>query len=106
MMNNISVQLCYAIQGKKPVLVNLEVAHASTIGELLSRLNSMLTPASYSELHELLEQHAVIAIFGKKKPSDFVLSANDRIEICRPLIAGPMDARRHRAKREHKSGKM
>jgi putative ubiquitin-RnfH superfamily antitoxin RatB of RatAB toxin-antitoxin module len=38
-----------------------------------------------------------VGIFGKKRPLDTVLRANDRIEIYRPLVADPKDSRRRRA---------
>jgi putative ubiquitin-RnfH superfamily antitoxin RatB of RatAB toxin-antitoxin module len=98
----IPVQLCYSIFGRAPVLLDLHVTVGNTVNQLLSSLE----PALRKELQAMLEEGADFAIFGKKKTGDFVLSPGDRIEICRPLMAGPMDARRRRAKREHKSGKM
>ena len=38
-----------------------------------------------------------VGIFGKFKTLDTVLSAQDRIEIYRPLVADPKDSRRRRA---------
>lgn len=35
-------------------------------------------------------------IYGKKKPGDTVLRARDRVELYRPLIADPKNARRRR----------
>ena len=37
-----------------------------------------------------------VGIFGKKKTPDTVLRDGDRVEIYRPLVADPMDARRRR----------
>ena len=39
-----------------------------------------------------------VGIFSKIKSLDTVLSAGDRIEIYRPLVADPKEARRQRAK--------
>lgn len=36
-------------------------------------------------------------VFGKLRPADSMLRAGDRIEVYRPLIADPKDARRRRA---------
>jgi putative ubiquitin-RnfH superfamily antitoxin RatB of RatAB toxin-antitoxin module len=98
----ISVQLCYSTPGQTPVLLDL----CTNAGNTLSQFFLSLEPKLLSELQGMLNQNAAVAIFGKKRTGDFVLSPGDRIEICRPLIAAPMDARRRRAKREHKSGKM
>jgi putative ubiquitin-RnfH superfamily antitoxin RatB of RatAB toxin-antitoxin module len=38
-----------------------------------------------------------VGIFGKKKPRDTVLHAQDRVEVYRPLLADPKEARRRRA---------
>ena len=40
-----------------------------------------------------------VGIYNKKKTLDTVLRARDRVEIYRPLIADPKDARRRRAKK-------
>ena len=39
---------------------------------------------------------AAKGIFGKRCPDDYILKANDRIEIYRPLIIDPREARRQR----------
>lgn len=41
-----------------------------------------------------------IAIFGKKTTMDAVLSEWDRIEICRPLLTDPKEARKRKAERD------
>nr|WP_133500125.1 RnfH family protein [Lysobacter terrigena] len=40
-----------------------------------------------------------VAVFGERSTRERVLVAGDRIEILRPLIADPKDARRRRAQR-------
>jgi putative ubiquitin-RnfH superfamily antitoxin RatB of RatAB toxin-antitoxin module len=100
--NLMSIQLCYSIPECPPVLFNLSVPVGNTIGQVLLNLEPKLS----RQLQSMLEGNAAVAVFGKKKTEDFVLSPGDRLEICRTLIAEPMDARRRRAKREHKSGKM
>ena len=42
---------------------------------------------------------ASLGIFSQRVEADHVLSAGDRVEIYRPLIVDPMDARRRRATR-------
>jgi putative ubiquitin-RnfH superfamily antitoxin RatB of RatAB toxin-antitoxin module len=38
-------------------------------------------------------------VFAKKVPADRVLEEGDRVELYRPLILDPMEARRRRAAR-------
>ncbi|TFV98652.1 RnfH family protein [Oxalobacteraceae bacterium OM1] len=40
---------------------------------------------------------ARVGIYGKARPLDTVLRENDRVEVYRPLIADPKEARRRRA---------
>jgi len=100
--NLMMIQLCYSIPGCAPVLLNVSVSVGHTISQVLLNLE----PELFHQLQSMLESNAAVAVFGKKKTGDFILSPGDRLEICRSLIAEPMDARRRRAKREHKSGKM
>ncbi|MFC2506885.1 MAG: RnfH family protein, partial [Kingella sp. (in: b-proteobacteria)] len=39
---------------------------------------------------------APLGIFGKAVKDDYILRENDRIEIYRPLVADPKEARRKR----------
>lgn len=96
------IQLSYSQSDSQPVLLNLNVVQGSTIAQVFLSLNATLR----HELEQMLNEKASFAVFGKKKASDYVLVSGDRLEICRALIAQPMDARRRRALREHKTGKM
>ena len=55
----------------------------------------------------LLERHPELrleaqafGIFGKRAPLDARLSAGDRVEVYRPLVIDPKEARRRRAARK------
>ncbi len=100
-MPDISIQLC--LQTKtSPRLYACKVRSGTTIEQALKSFE--LAPEW--DISTLLEKGYAISIYGKKRDLDTVLQDADRIEICGPLIASPMDARRRRAKREHKGGKM
>ena len=43
--------------------------------------------------------HAAIGVFGREVGPDYVLRAMDRVEIYRPLIVDPKEARRRRLAR-------
>ena len=47
---------------------------------------------------------AAVGVFGRKAPMDHVLRDGDRVEIYRPLIADPKEARRLRAQTDKKQG--
>ena len=97
----IKVQLCF-VRDAKVHLLEAHLAEGTTIAHALDYFQH----AEESLLVDADMTNTAIAIYGKKKELDCVLRDQDRIEICGALIATPMDARRLRAKREHKSGKM
>ncbi|MBC7991419.1 MAG: RnfH family protein [Luteimonas sp.] len=43
------------------------------------------------------------AVFGERVPPDAVLHEGDRVELLRPLLADPKDARRRRAQQIKKT---
>ena len=96
------IQLCYALPASTPCLMTLRINAKTKIADVPSYLDEKQRQIVLA----MLEAGSAWAVFGKKKSSNHQLKDGDRIELCRPLIADPMSARRHRAKREHKSGKM
>jgi len=77
-----------------PILRVLDVAAGTTIGQAIE-MSGILQEAPEINLVTM-----PVGIYGKKKTLDTVLQPRDRIEIYRPLIADPKDARRRRAKRD------
>jgi putative ubiquitin-RnfH superfamily antitoxin RatB of RatAB toxin-antitoxin module len=100
-MSKIKIQCAIKIADSVQILQS-EFEPSATITDALDRFSSQLQ----IDLRAMLSNGYGISIFGKKRPLDTVLQCGDRIEICAPLIATPMDSRRRRAKREHKGGKM
>jgi len=47
---------------------------------------------------EIEAERAVLGVFGKVVPRDHRLSNGDRVEVYRPLLTDPREARRARAK--------
>ena len=89
----INVELVYIKPDSQSVL-NLEVEKGTTIQQAI-------------ESSGLLEQFPEIdlsvnkvGIYSKLTELDTVLEAKDRIEIYRPLLADPKEARRRRASRK------
>jgi uncharacterized protein len=53
-----------------------------------------------AEVHaEPQDAPTAVAVFGERVEFGHVLADGDRIEVLRPLLADPKDARRRRAKR-------
>ncbi len=87
----IEVEVVYALP-QTQIIVTLKVAVGTTAGEALARSG-------------LAAEHAgacgdtmAVGIFGKPVPQSTVLHEHDRVEIYRPLIVDPKQARRRRAK--------
>ncbi len=93
MAERIKVSLCYA-SGPNPLLRALEVDAGTTIGQAIEQ-SGVLQEAPDINLVTM-----PVGIYGKKKTLDTVLQARDRIEIYRPLIVDPKNARRRRAKKD------
>jgi putative ubiquitin-RnfH superfamily antitoxin RatB of RatAB toxin-antitoxin module len=96
----IKVSLSYAAAPRSdtltdvlPILRALDVAAGTTIGQAIE-MSGILQEAPEINLVTM-----PVGIYGKKKTLDTVLQPRDRIEIYRPLIADPKDARRRRAKK-------
>lgn len=46
---------------------------------------------------ELVSESLDIGVFGRKVPPEFLISDGDRIEVYRPLVIDPKQARRNRS---------
>ncbi|QBE67494.1 RnfH family protein [Pseudoduganella lutea] len=77
----------------QPILRALDVEAGTTIGQAIEQSGIL------QEAPEINLVTMPVGIYGKKKTLDTVLQPRDRIEIYRPLIADPKDARRRRAKK-------
>lgn len=69
----------------------LNLSEGSTVADALSS-------ASFYE-HYPEARDFTVGIFSHSVALDQGLKEGDRVEIYRPLLANPMDARRHRAKK-------
>nr|WP_314625099.1 RnfH family protein [uncultured Noviherbaspirillum sp.] len=86
-MADIHVTVCYP-SSPQPVLRDLTLAEGSTLRDAL-QASGIVAPG-------LDLASCPVGVFGKKKAPDTVLREGDRVEIYRPLVADPMDARRRR----------
>ncbi|MBI1772434.1 MAG: RnfH family protein [Burkholderiales bacterium] len=90
---NMHVQVCYAGLDKTSLL-DVQVVLDATVLQVIQQSGIM-------EIHPDIDVNILkVGVFGKLKTLDSSLHAGDRIEIYRPLIADPMEARRRRAKKQ------
>jgi putative ubiquitin-RnfH superfamily antitoxin RatB of RatAB toxin-antitoxin module len=85
----IGVQVCYASDAVQ-FLRALRVAAGTTIEQAIA-LSGVRDAAPEIDLTTMQ-----VGIYAKKKTLDTVLREHDRVEIYRPLIADPKNARRRR----------
>jgi putative ubiquitin-RnfH superfamily antitoxin RatB of RatAB toxin-antitoxin module len=87
---SIRVEVVLAMPDRQELVV-LEVTTGSTLADAI-------TQSGLPEIFEDFELDPTrVGIFGKKASPDQVLRDGDRVEIYRPLIADPKEARRQRA---------
>lgn len=87
----ITVEVVHA-EADKPVVCRVELAEGSTVMQAInaSGIEGMLPPGAVDPRH--------LGIFARKVTPDQVVHDGDRIEIYRPLMLDPMEARRRRAR--------
>jgi len=86
----ITVELIYIKPGSQNSLT-LEMPQGSNIAQAINRSGLL---KQFPEIDLAVNK---VGVFSKIQPLDTVLSAGDRIEIYRPLLADPKEARRRRA---------
>jgi putative ubiquitin-RnfH superfamily antitoxin RatB of RatAB toxin-antitoxin module len=87
--------------------IAIEVAYAGPEGQMVLPLTVPVGTTAWQAVERatpglpagVLPDPARLGIFAKKVAADRVLEEGDRLELYRPLILDPMEARRRRAKR-------
>ncbi|KRB91457.1 RnfH family protein [Noviherbaspirillum sp. Root189] len=93
-MADLRIQVCYA-RPEWQFLRVLSVVPGTTIRDAI-QASGLLEEAPEIDLST-----ARVGVYGKLKELDALLREHDRVEVYRPLIADPKDARRRRvAKKE------
>jgi len=86
----ISIEVAYARPDEQRI-ISLQVPEGTTVGDAIAR-------SGITELFpEINVAQAKMGIWGKLSREDAVLQPGDRVEIYRPLIADPKEARKKRA---------
>ena len=89
----LEIEIVYGLADKQ-VLKSMTVVEGTTVRE------ATLKSGLEVEFPELDLQQAPLGIFGKAVKGETVLRDGDRIEVYRPLLIDPKEARRKRAGQE------
>ncbi len=93
----VAVEVVYA-QPQTQALIALQLAPGSTLWEAVEQSGLL---GQYPELQARADElRDNVGIFGALKPADTVLKSGDRVEIYRPLVMDPKQARRLRAEKK------
>jgi putative ubiquitin-RnfH superfamily antitoxin RatB of RatAB toxin-antitoxin module len=87
----IAILVVYAAEHEQ-IVVKLRLASGATLGDAI-------TLSGLCERYRLGELAGLTGIHGRLRPQSELLRDGDRVEIYRPLLADPKDARRKRARR-------
>ncbi len=88
--SSIMVEVAYATPHEQ-VILNLNVARGATVQQAVDQ-SGILT--RFPEIDLTVNK---VGVFGKAASLDTRLAAGDRVEVYRPLIADPKEARKRRA---------
>ena len=91
MCETLQIELIYCPTDRSCVTRQIQVQNGSTAGQAIEQ------SALLSKIGLTLDQDVQIGIYGKQCQLDTPLNNLDRIEIDRPLLLSPTEARRLRA---------
>jgi len=94
-VDSIAIEVAYA-RPDKQVIATVSVPRNSTLEEAIR------TSGILEQFPEIDLDKNKVGIFGKLRRRDHLLRPGDRVEIYRPLIADPKQARRERAAQTNK----
>lgn len=91
----ITVEVAYALPELQSV-ITIKVKQGATA------LQAILQSGILDQHTEINLNKLTVGIFGKHVKSNYILNAHDRLEIYRPLLINPKEARRLRAAAQNK----
>jgi len=96
-MAMIEVEVAYATPERQEIVV-VSLAAGANVAEAIN------ASGLRQKIPELGSGELAVGLFAKFCQQDQVLVSGDRVEIYRPLLNDPKDARRQRAKTNNKRG--
>lgn len=91
-LDTIPIELAYALP-EVQIVLSLEVPRGTTLGTVIERSG---IAGRFPEIS--LEKNKV-GVYGRLRPLEYRVRPGDRVEIYRPLMADPKEARRARIAR-------
>ena len=88
----LDVEVAYAAP-KRQLIIKLQVPPGTTVAQAIEA-------SAIRQQFPQIEARPSVGIFSRKVTLDYALSAGDRVEIYRPLIADPKEVRRQKAEQE------
>lgn len=89
---SMAVEVAYATPGRQ-LIVKVQAPAGTTVAQAIE------ISAIRQQFAEI-EAQPIVGIFSRKVALDYPLAAGDRVEIYRPLMADPKDARRQKAEQQ------
>lgn len=89
----LEIEVAYALSHQQ-LLLRLKMPSGSTVREAIVQSGVL------SKFPEIDLESVKVGIFSRPADLNAMLNSGDRVEIYRPLILSPTDARRLRAKRQ------
>ena len=86
------IQITY-INSQSEYLLDMQVSEKTSVREAIAQSGVL------SRFPEISIEHNRVGVYGEIVELDHVLDEGDRVEIYRPLLMDPMEARRLRAKK-------
>lgn len=91
-------EVVYATHGRQ-YLWELELPQGATVREALAAARALAASGAEPEMQGIPWDEAPVGIFGEPCDRGAMLRDGDRVEIYRPLMHDPKQARRERARR-------
>ncbi len=92
----VEIEVCYATP-ERVIRQRLQVPRETRLGELRGH------PQLHPDLVLAWDQASGFGVFGEPRTLASVLAPGDRVELWRPLLADPKEARRERARRKREA---
>ena len=93
---NVTIEVAYAASTRKQVVVSFDIPAGSTVEHAI-RVSGIPDRFSHIDLSA-----DAVGIFGQRASLKDTVSNGDRVEIYRPLVVDPKQARRRRADQARK----
>lgn len=94
-MPNIRIEIVYALAQAQDI-VRLELRPGTTAGEAVAA-------SGLRARHAVVAAGCQLGLAGRRIPENYRPRDGDRIELLRPLLADPKDARKSRARKTRRS---